>query len=47
MWIVCLADNSHEIPSFIFSEKVEFFMLHISLALEELSIANGHLSIKL
>ena len=21
MWIVCLADNSHEISSFIFSEK--------------------------
>ena len=21
MWIVCIADNLHEIPSFIFSEK--------------------------
>ena len=35
MWIVCLADNSNEIPSFIFSEKVR--VVYATLELGALS----------
>ena len=46
--MVCLADDSHEVPSLIFSEKkVEFCTVQICLVLKELSIENMHFGIKL
>ena len=33
MWIVCLADDSHEMPSFIFSEKIIYFFRMLSAAI--------------
>ena len=33
MWIVCIADNSHQMPSFIFSEKKEEKHLEMYLLL--------------